>query len=443
MKAFGKFALSAALAALSVLPASAQGLCGFNIAGQSDADMAYEPVSAFVGRHAFGFEAYQHISFRGDLSNSVSKMLRGEKVTVAFFGGSITEMRGWKNLVEDDLREQFPQADFEFVEAGIASLGTTPHAFRFETDVLGHGTPDLLFVEAAVNDHTNGFGPVEQVRGMEGIVRHALKANPAMDIVLLHFIYDPFIPMLEAGEIPDVVLNHERVANHYHLTSVDLTSEISDRMKAGQFDWEQFGGTHPAIFGHKFYAAAIRRVLQKAAEGVVDADAATSRLATLPEPLDTFCYENGSYVPLESASLKGGFALDPSWEPAVPSGLRDGFHGVQMASADKAGASLTLPFEGRAVGLEMVIGPDAGILTWRVDKGAWKTVDPYTQWSRGLYLPWTLMLETELSAGKHVLELRTVSAGMGRSPQEGESDDPYSAGVPRTACHIRNFVVNR
>ena len=73
---------------------------------------------------------------------------------------------------------------------------------------------NLLFVEAAVNDDTNGFSAIEQVRGMEGIVRHALVSNPSMDIMMLHFIYDPFIPKLDKGQMPDVILNHERVANH-------------------------------------------------------------------------------------------------------------------------------------------------------------------------------------------------------------------------------------
>ena len=404
--------------------------------------MRYEHVSDFVGRHCSGYEALQHIHARSPLSNSISKMMRGEKVTVAFFGGSITEMKGWRNLVEDDLRAQFPETEFAFIEAGIGSLGSTPHAFRFETDVLGQGVPDLMFLEAAVNDHTNGFGPLEQVRGMEGVVRHALRVNPLMDIVLLHFIYEPFIPMLESGEIPDVILNHERVANHYRLTSVDCASEISDRMKAGQITWEQFGGTHPALFGHKFYAADIRRVIREAADMTNSPSGSDAASPALPEPLDTFCYENGGYVSLESASLKG-FVLDPCWEPYVPASLRDGFHGVPMLSSDKAGASLTLKFTGRAIGLFMVIGPDASLLSWRVDKGSWKTLDPYTVWSRGLYLPWTLMLETELSSGEHMLELRTVSAGQGRSPQEGRPDDAYPSVVLRSGCHIRNFVVNR
>ena len=90
------------------------------------------------------------------------------------------------------------------VEAGIGSTGTTPGSFRLQHDILSKGKVDLLFVEAAVNDDTNGFSALEQIRGMEGEVRHALESNPEMDIVMLHFIYDPFIPMIARRQMPDV-----------------------------------------------------------------------------------------------------------------------------------------------------------------------------------------------------------------------------------------------
>ena len=119
--------------------------------------------------------------------------------TVAFLGGSITEMKGWRDMICEDLKQRFPYTKFTFVAAGIPSTGSTPGAFRLTDDVLSKGKVDLLFVEAAVNDDTNGFSAIEQVRGMEGIVRHALVSNPSMDIMMLHFIYDPFIPKLDKG----------------------------------------------------------------------------------------------------------------------------------------------------------------------------------------------------------------------------------------------------
>ena len=144
-------------------------------------------------------------------------------------------MKGWKNMIEQQLRQRFPYTSFDFVEAGIGSTGSTPGAFRLQQDVLSKGKVDLLFVEATVNDHTNHFTPSEQVRGMEGIVRHALLSNPEMDIIMLHFIYDPFIPMVAKKQQPDVILNHERVANYYLIPSINLVQEIGERMQEGEF----------------------------------------------------------------------------------------------------------------------------------------------------------------------------------------------------------------
>lgn len=375
---------------------------------------------------------WHHISYRSGLGRSFARMAEQKKATVAFLGGSITEMKGWHEMVEEDLRQRFPDTEFQFIEAGISSLGSTPHAFRMETDVLEKGTPDLMFVEAAVNDHTNGFGPVEQVRGMEGIVRHALKANPEMDIVMLHFIYDPFLPMLEGGVIPDVILNHDRVANHYHLASVDLASEISARMADGQLTWEEFGGTHPAPLGHRYYMGAIAQVFDAS---MPQSGRAVPELRELPEPIDVLCYEDGHYIPLEKATALKGFSVVPSWEPSFDASLRNGFHGVPMLSADKAGASFRLGFEGRAIGLFMVAGPDAGVLEYRVDKGEWKRLDTQTEWSGYLYIPWVYMLETELAPGAHELQLKVRDGGV-TTTKDGRT-------VRRASCHIRNFVVNR
>ena len=127
------------------------------------------------------YKAYQSLNLRGTMRNAFLKFESEKKGRVAFLGGSITEMRGWHNRIMDSLRQRFPWTEFEFIEAGIASTGSTPGAFRLEEDILNKGEIDLLFVEAAVNDDTNGFTPEEQVRGMEGIIRHSRLANPRTD----------------------------------------------------------------------------------------------------------------------------------------------------------------------------------------------------------------------------------------------------------------------
>ena len=386
-----------------------------------------EPVVDFILRHQPGYERFLHYNVRGSLQNSFVKFEKERKARVAFLGGSITEMNGWKNLIEQQLKQRFPYTEFEFIEAGIGSTGSTPGAFRLQHDVLSKGKVDLLFVEAAVNDHTNYFTPLEQVRGMEGEVRHALLSNPEMDIVMLHFIYDPFIPMVAKKQVPDVLLNHERVANHYLIPSVNLVSEIGERMQAGEFTWEQFGGTHPSPFGHKYYAAAINHLFDAMWRNVTPDMPVKAH--ELPMPLDANSYYNGDFIELKAAKLNKGWKYIPSWRAENKYEKRNGFVDVPMLEATHPGDKLTLHFTGKAIGIFCTPGPTAGIIEYRVDGAPYKKLDTYTEWSKYLYIPWVYMLETDLNNTEHKLELRIS--------KEKNSD---SIG---TECQIRYFVVNR
>ena len=380
------------------------------------------PVVDFILRHQQGYTQPQQINQRTLPVNALSRFVNQKKGTVAFLGGSITEMKGWRDMVKEDLHQRFPDTDFTFIEAGIASTGSTPHAFRLDHDVLSHGTPDLMFVEAAVNDDTNFFDSQAQVRGMEGIVRHALQSNPRMDIVLLHFIHDPFLPLFQSGQQPDVILNHERVANYYHLSSINLAQEVATRIQQGELNWEQFGGTHPAPRGHFIYTAAINRLFDQTMQELPQAG--EPKAHAIPEkPLNEFSYTNGHFVDLAEATSLHGFRIVPDWDGAENVGKRPGFVHVPMLAAEKAGSSFSLTFQGRAVGIFCVSGPKAGILQYRVDKGAWKELNTSTPWSSGLYIPWVFMFETELPSGTHRLDVKIA---------KGDA----------TECQIRNFVVN-
>ena len=386
-----------------------------------------EPVVDFILRQQPEYEKYLHYTLRGSLQNSFRKFEKERRARVAFLGGSITEMNGWRNMVEQQLQQRFPYTQFEWVEAGIGSTGTTPGSFRLQHDILSKGKIDLLFVEAAVNDDTNGFSALEQVRGMEGEVRHALESNPEMDIVMLHFIYDPFIPLIARRQMPDVILNHERVANHYLIPSVNLCQEIGERMQDGEFTWDDFGGTHPKPFGHKFYAAAIGHLFDEMWKGVSPEGPIVAHELPI-KPLDTYSYYNGDFIALEKARLNKGWKLVGNWHPDNKAEKRNGFVDVPMLEATRPGDRLTLDFRGKAIGIFCVSGPSAGILEYSVDGAPFKELDTFTQWSHNLYIPWVYMLETELEDTEHKLVLRI-----------SKKKNPASLG---TECQIRNFVVN-
>lgn len=362
-----------------------------------------------------------YICHRGALTNAFTRFSQEKKGCVAFLGGSITEMKGWRESVQADLQRRFPDTEFQFIDAGISSLGSTPHAFRFQHDVLDQGTPDLLFLEAAVNDATNGFSRELQIKSMEGIIRHALDVNPMMDIVMMHFAYDEFIPQYTRGEVPATITTHEQVAEHYGITSLHLAQEIAHRIAAGELTWETFGGTHPAPLGHTYYAAAIGKVFDRTLQQMDGT--AVRQLHALPKPLDGKSFTKGKQIPVSAAKKLKGFAVDEDWNPDDRLEKRRQFVHIPVLCADEAGASLSLTFKGTAIGIFCEAGPLTGVITYTIDGGPRRTLDTYTEWSNQLYLPFIYMLDSNLRPGRHKLKLRV---------EEGD----------RTGLQIVYFAVN-
>lgn len=387
-----------------------------------------QPIVDFIMRQQPEHKKFQHYTIRGSLNNSFIKFERERRGRVAFIGGSITEMVGWKDMMEQQLQQRFPFTTFEFVEAGISSTGSTPGAFRLDNDVLSKGKIDLLFIDGSANDMTNGFTPEEQVRGVEGEIRHALEVNPETDIVLTHFATDGFLPIIARRQMPDAILNYERVANHYRVSSVNLAQEISERLQDGQFTWKEFGYAHPHPYGQSVYTAAISNLLDEM-QREINAES-IRRLHEIPAAqLDPYSYTKGHFIPLSRVRIGRGWKITDDWNPDNKYEKRKGFVHVPMLEAARPGDRLTLSFKGRAIGIFCVCGPSAGILEYSVDNAPFKKLDTYTAWSSALYIPWVYMLETELEDTEHTLRLRISS-----------DKNPRSLG---TECQIRNFVVNR
>lgn len=354
-----------------------------------------------------------NVQFRGSLSNSRAQFETKKKGHVAFMGGSITEMNGYRPMVCDLLKKRFPETQFTFTDAGIASTCSTTGAFRLESDVLSRGPVDLFFVEFAVNDDQDAAHTRDEcIRGLEGIIRHARRANPDADIVVTFFVNEGMLKKLQSGETPLTIEAHETVARHYAISTINLANEAAEEVTAGTLTWKQYGGVHPAPHGNGICAKMIDELFNRAWKQ--PSDAATKPHA-MPAPLDPLNYESGRFIDPKQAKLKQGWTIGvPDWK-ALPGSKRDRFTSIPMLSATEAGAELTLDFEGTAVGAFIVAGPDAGIAEASVDGGAFHPVNLYHNFSKGLHYPRTVMLGTSLKPGGHTLTLRiatdTKSAG--------------------------------
>lgn len=366
-----------------------------------------EQLADFICEHSLPvrrpLRASQFIEDFGRLDNLVSKIKDKEAVRVAFLGGSITHMSGWRDIVMRWLTERFPKAHFDFINAGIPSLGSLPHAFRLQNDVLNKGCIDLLFIESAVNDYVNKTPAIVQQRALEGIIRHALSSNPYMNVVLMGFTDEFKLADYSAGRMPREIQLHEQLARYYHLPFINLAKEVYRRIQNNEFSWAyDFKNLHPSAFGQALYANTIQTLLYNSLSKQTERK---PEKVFLPKAKDPLCYMNGTYLSLKEANLVKGFTLNPSWTPEDNAHTRPGFVKIPVLEGTEAGATLTAEFKGTAVGIAVLSGPDAGIIRYSIDGKPWKMTDLYTEWSSGLHLPWYILLGDGLSNGKHRLTI--------------------------------------
>ncbi len=390
---------------------------------------------AFLG-FAAGWEAQgadssagSNVQYRGSLNNCRTEFEKQKKGHVAFIGGSITEMKGYRPMVCEILKRRFPDTQFTFTDAGISSTCSTTGAFRLEKDVLSKGPVDLFFIEFAVNDDQDAaHARRECIRGMEGMIRHCRKHNPNMDIVITHFCNPGMIETIQAGKTPLSSGSHEEVAGHYDISSINLAKEVAGQIKAGKLTWEKFGGTHPKPFGNTLCAGMIDRLMGTAWKEPLAKDAQKHPHPMPEKPLDENNYAQGRFIDPAKAKIKKGWVLHtPPWKD-LPGNCRGRFAKCKLLCADEPGDELTLEFSGKAIGAYVLAGPDAGIVEAGIDGGPVKTVDLFHRFSRGLHYPRTVMFDADLKPGKHTLRLRM-----------SDKKNPASRGH---AMRILEFAVN-
>jgi hypothetical protein len=217
------------------------------------------------------------------------------------------------------------------------------------------------------------------------------------------------------------------LSEYYSVSSIDLAREVNNRILNGEFSWrDDFKDLHPSLFGQGIYFRTIKYFFDTLWQD--DAKDKCTPVSLPGNTLDKYSYINGNYLPLERVKPGNGWRYLNRWNPENTVSTREGFVNLPILEATQPGSSLKLKFMGKAIGLFVTSGPDAGIVEYSIDGEDFKAVDQFTQWSTELHLPWIIMLDDELKDGRHTLILRVA-----------EEKNPVSTG---NVCRIHKFVVN-
>lgn len=334
------------------------------------------------------------VKARRGIPQVLSKLGGGgdDLIRIAYLGGSITAAPGWRVKSLAWLKERYPAAKLEEINAAIGGTGSDLGVFRLEQDVLRHH-PDLMFVEFAVND--GGAQPERIHQAMEGIVRQTWAANPETDIIFVYTLSLPFLADLQAGKFSRSASAMEEVADHYGIPSIHFGIEVAAMEKAGTliFKGEKTAsesktavfstdGVHPLIeTGHELYLQAIARAWPTL-ESASDSTAATRELGP---PLREDHWEAAKLVPISESMLSGAWKKLDSGEAGDAVAKRFARLMPEMWRAGEPGAKLEFQFRGSVAGVYDIVGPDGGQLTVVLDGGAPKTmrrIDGYCTYHR-------------------------------------------------------------
>lgn len=184
------------------------------------------------------------------MHEKIKKAQSGEKVTIAYLGGSITEGASagaedcYAKLSYNYFKEKFGTGDnVEYVNAGLSGTPSLLGNLRLYRDILSK-EPDICFIEFAVNDSRDSAHKA----AYESIVRDLIEHDVA--VVLL------FARMDSGYSAQDIM---KPTGEYYSLPMISYADGISYVFDNGFMTWSDFSGdyTHPNNEGHAMVAEII------------------------------------------------------------------------------------------------------------------------------------------------------------------------------------------
>lgn len=233
------------------------------------------------------------------LEHVFEKGLKGEPLTVAVIGGSITSgahsgalERQWGYVLAEWFRHVFPNSKVEYVNAGIGATGSGYAVYRVERDVC-EKRADVVGVEFAVNDTDE---PISTEYN-EGLVRHLLASAKRPLVFQLSMV---------SKTRKNSQNRHVPVSVRYDIPHFSFRDAFLPLFEAGKLAHRDLSRDelHPDDIGHLYVAALVCRYLNGKLAAYIAAKRAPSAVPALPEkPLVGQTFDTGWVVALDEAKI--------------------------------------------------------------------------------------------------------------------------------------------
>lgn len=341
----------------------------------------------------------------------------GDALSVVFFGGSLTwganasdpNVTSYRGRMMQYLREQYPNARWQFHDAAIGGTGSNLGIFRLERDVLAHN-PDLVFLDFMAND--NYSGKDNETRSCyETLVRTMVEQGIAVQQMYFGFKYQ----FTEDGYNLDEFTrrtDYQKLTKAYNLAEGDIYPLIHDRLKTGKETLETlwpFDGAHPGNLGYGYFFEAARLGFEQAI--------AEDRQNRLPDEPLFGVMSHIQRIRLAELELPAGWSVSKTYRTSL---WYDGLSSRWMDDVVKYEAKdmneivpLKVEFVGQVIGffgesnhqgLDFTVTVDGTLLPYinnKISQPNW----PYTmRHGEGNLFAWKQQY-TQLSDQKHVLEI--------------------------------------
>ncbi len=336
------------------------------------------------------------------LTNTAYRLHTEKKLTVGFFGGSITEGAGatswnstsWRANITRYLKETYPEAEITAINAAVGGTGTDLGFFRCEHDLLQYN-PNLVFIEFAVND--SGISSEEQFKCYESCLRQIMTKDPTTEIVCVFTITKEIEQkLLTFGDFRSRTAQ-TTLAYHYGLDMVNIGEHLRMAVAMNGGDWMKYtiDNVHPNDEGYLILTEAMKNALIRLLAETPD----TLTARAIPAP---YCEEEtipyGKLVEMRDLvdHAEGWHFVDKPFKWRFP----------HYVTADGIGSELTYEFDGRNFGLYYIADKDTGMIELTLDDKETKIVSTWDEacksYSRGSYaIPFK-----NLEKGHHTVTLR-------------------------------------